>query len=178
MKKKKVLKYFTIMQYKAEEDYLRSMHQSGWKLVKISGFCVYHFEQCEPIDMIYRLDYNKDGIEHKDEYVQMFHDCGWEYLQDYVGYSYFRKPTNNENSNDDIFCDDESRLEMMSRIFKGRLIPLLILFFTVVIPQFALNIYNGHPVIAVVYGVLLGLYLSILFWFAVEYSKYKNNIKK
>lgn len=22
----------------------------------------------------------------------MFTDCGWEYLQDFVGYSYFRKP--------------------------------------------------------------------------------------
>ncbi len=178
MKTKKVIKYFSIMQYKSEETFLRTMHQSGWKLVKVSGFCVYHFEQCEPMDVIYRLDYNKDGIGHKDEYVQMFQDCGWEYLQDYVGYSYFRKPANNENSNDDIFCDDESRLEMMSRVFKGRLIPLLILFFTIIIPQFALNIYNSHHIISFVYGVIFGLYILIFFWFAVEYVKYKNNIKK
>lgn len=178
MKTKKVIKCFSIMQYKSEEEYLRSMHQSGWKLLKISGFCMYQFEQCEPMDVIYRLDYNKDGIEHKDEYMQMFNDCGWEYLQDYVGYSYFRKPANAGNSNDDIFCDDESRLEMMSRVFKGRLLPLLILFFAVLIPQFVLGIHNSHPVIVVVYGVLLGLYIAIFLWFAVEYSKYKNNIKK
>ena len=34
--------------------------------------------------MIYQIDYNQDGIAHKDEYVKMFGDCGWEYLQDYV----------------------------------------------------------------------------------------------
>ena len=69
MKTKKAIKYFSIMQYKSEEDYLRSMHQSGWKLVKVSGFCVYHFEECEPADMIYRLDYNQEGIRHKEEYI-------------------------------------------------------------------------------------------------------------
>ena len=31
--------------------------------------------------MIYQIDYNKDGIAHKDEYVKIFSDCGWEYLQ-------------------------------------------------------------------------------------------------
>ncbi len=178
MNTKKEMKYFSIMQHKSEEAYLRSMHQSGWKLVKVSGLCVYHFEECEPMDVIYRLDYNQDGLEHKDEYVQMFWDCGWEYLQDYVGYSYFRKPASEENRNDDIFCDDESRLEMMSRVFKGRLIPLLILFFAVLIPQFIFNLYSNNPVMAAVYGVILGLYIAIFLWFALEYQKYKNDIKK
>lgn len=41
--------------------------------------------------MVYQLDYNKEGLEHKDEYLKMFDDCGWEYLQEYAGYSYFRK---------------------------------------------------------------------------------------
>ncbi len=56
MKTKKAIKYFSIMQYKAEEEYLRSMHRSGWKLVSVSGLCVYHFEQCEPMDA------GKDGV--------------------------------------------------------------------------------------------------------------------
>ncbi len=176
--KKKVFKYFTIAQYEAEEEYLRLMHKSGWKFVKVSGFGIYNFEQCEPQDVVYKLDYNQEGIKHKNEYVQMFNDCGWEYMQDYVGYSYFRKPASEENGNDDIFCDDESRLEMMSRVFKGRLVPLLILFLAVLIPQFALSIYNNHTGIATVYGIILGLYIAIFFWFATEYKKYKNNIKK
>ena len=92
MEKKTVFKYFTIVNHEKEEAYLRSMHKDGWKLVKVSGFCMYHFEKCEPEDVIYRLDYNREGILHKSEYTKMFEDCGWEYLQDYVGYSYFRKP--------------------------------------------------------------------------------------
>ena len=52
---------------------------------------MYYFEKCVPQDVVYQLDYNKEGLEHKDEYLKMFDDCGWEYLQDYAGYSYFRK---------------------------------------------------------------------------------------
>lgn len=178
MKTKKAIKYFSIMQYKSEEDYLRSMHQSGWKLVKVSGFCVYHFEECEPADMIYRLDYNQEGIRHKEEYVKMFNDCGWEYLQDYVGYSYFRKPAGSENSNDDIFCDDESRLQMMSRVLKGRMLPLLIIFFGVIIPQLIMQIMNHNFALTFLFGAVLVLYIVIFVSFAVEYLKYKNNVKK
>lgn len=178
MKTKKAIKYFSIMQYKSEEAYLRSMHQSGWKLVKVSGFSVYHFEECEPADVIYRLDYNQEGIEHKEEYVQMFRDCGWEYMQDYVGYSYFRKPAGSENSNDDIFCDDESRLQMMSRVLKGRMRPLLIIFFGVIIPQLIMQILNQNDVLAFLIGLVFVLYIVMFINFSVEYLKYKNNIKK
>lgn len=48
--------------------------------------------KCTPEDVVYQLDYNEEGLTHKDEYVQMFRDCGWEYIQDFGGYSYFRKP--------------------------------------------------------------------------------------
>ena len=77
MQTKKALKFFSIFEYEKEQDYLRNMHKSGWKFVCISGFCVYHFEKCEPEDVIYQLDYNQEGIAHKDEYIKMFEDCGW-----------------------------------------------------------------------------------------------------
>ena len=47
----------------------------------------------------------------------MFVDCGWEYVQTYNGYAYFRKPAaclaENEKG---IFCSDASRLEMVQRV--------------------------------------------------------------
>ena len=46
---------------------------------------LYHFEKCEPEDVTYQLDYNPEGIAHKAEYIQMFLDCGWEYMQDFAG---------------------------------------------------------------------------------------------
>ena len=132
---KKTFKYFTIFEYEKEQNYLRAMHQAGWKFVRVSGLCVYHFEKCVPEDVIYQLDYNRDGIAHKDEYVKMFSDCGWEYLQDYTGYSYFRKPIAEMDGEEEIFCDDASRLDMMKRVFQGRMIPLFIIFFLLILPN-------------------------------------------
>lgn len=91
METKKQFKWFTIFEYEKEQAYLRQMHKDGWKFVQVKGLGMYHFEKCEPKDVVYQLDYNKEGLEHKDQYVQMFADCGWEYILDYAGYSYFRK---------------------------------------------------------------------------------------
>ena len=123
MKTFKKYKYFSIFNYQKEQDYLREMHRQGWRFVKVTGIGIYHFEECEPADVIYQLDYNQEGSAHQDEYIQMFADCGWEYLQDYMGYSYFRKPASECDGSEEIFCDDESRLEMMNRIYKGRFCP-------------------------------------------------------
>ena len=51
------------------------------------------------------------------EYVRMFEDCGWEYLTEFDGYNYFRKPADKMQQEEEIFCDDISRLDMMNRIF-------------------------------------------------------------
>lgn len=93
MKDKKItFKYFSIAEYEKEEAYLRKMHQQGWKLVKISlrylYVRAYIFEKCQPEDVIYRIDYDQTG---GDAYIQMFADCGWEYLFDFDESSYFRK---------------------------------------------------------------------------------------
>jgi hypothetical protein len=105
--------------------YLREMHKQGWIFIKVTGLGVYHFEECEPQDVVYQLDYNQEGLSHKTEYIQMFSDCGWEYIQDYVGYSYFRKAAAEMNGDEEIFCDDASRAAMMGRVFKGSLLPLI-----------------------------------------------------
>ena len=178
MEKKKQFKWFTIMEYEKEQEYLRRMHQSGWKFVKVTGLCMYHFEQCEPADVVYQLDYNQEGISHKEEYVQMFKDCGWEYLQDYVGYSYFRKPVLESKGPEEIFCDEVSRLQMMERVFKGRMIPLFVLFFAVLMPQFLNSIFVLHnSFLAVFLGVILVMYITIFATFAVKYHQYKENVK-
>lgn len=172
METKKQFKYFTIMQYEAEQDYLRRMHQAGWKFVSVTGFCVYHFEKCEPEDVIYQLDYNQDGIEHKEEYVQMFRDCGWEYLQDYVGYSYFRKPASQmDGMEESIFCDDASRLQMMERVYKGRLVPLLAIFFCLLLPQLVYQLQRGHTVLVCMYTSVTVLYLVLFATLFMQYRK-------
>ena len=180
MATKKQWKYFSIMDYEKEEEYLRDMHKSGWKFTHVSGIGTYHFETCEPEDVVYQLDYNQEGLSHKDEYVQLFSDCGWQYLQDYCGYSYFRKSAKDmKNGEEEIFCDDYSRLQMMERVFKGRLLPLLVLFFCILVPQFILNVFVYHNyIIASFFSGILILYVTVFTVFGVKYFRYKQNIEK
>ncbi len=144
METKTVFKYFTIVNHEKEEEYLRSMHKDGWKFKKVSGFCMYHFEKCEPEDVIYRLDYNRDGILHKSEYTKMFEDCGWEYLQDYVGYSYFRK-----------------------------VILLLMIFLFLLLPGFIRTLYCQEYFDAVLMGIVMIMYLVLFASFTCKYRKVK-----
>ncbi|MDE5984702.1 MAG: DUF2812 domain-containing protein [Eubacterium sp.] len=182
MKDKKIMvRFFNIVQWRQEQDYLRAQHNMGWKFVKVNALGCYHFEKCEPEDVKYQLDYNPEGIAHKAEYIQMFSDCGWEYMQDYVGYSYFRKPVSEmQNKDEEIFCDDSSRLDMMNRVFKGRIVPLIILFFGVILPQLFMNSPVGYrdysKVIYIFYLVCTAIYLIMFLSFAYQYWKYKKSL--
>ena len=176
MQKKKQFKWFTIFEYEKEQDYLREMHKSGWKFTKITGLGTYHFEKCIPQDVVYQLDYNKDGLAHKESYLKMFDDCGWEYLQDFFGYSYFRKEVTENGTAEEIFCDEESKFQMMQRVIKGRMLPLLIIFLAVLLPQFILNLFSyQNYLVAIFIGVLLVMYLSIFVTCFTKYNQYKDH---
>ena len=173
METKKELKFFSVAKHKEEEQYLRQQHQAGWKFIKVSGLGVYHFEKCQPEDVIYQLDYNQEGSANKAEYIKMFSDCGWEYMQEYFGFSYFRKPAVEMNGEEEIFSDDNSRLDMMVRVYKGRVLPLLAIFFAVLLPQFVSNLINGNYGIAIILGVVIILYIVVLSYFGIRYHKMK-----
>ena len=176
------IKFFSIPEWNKEEQYLREQHKNGWEFVEVNGFCQYHFKKCEPKDMVYQLDYNPDSVSQKEEYIQMFKDCGWEYLQNYVGYSYFRKAASEmDRTEEEIFCDDNSRLDMMTRVFKGRMIPLLTVFFVIIIPQIIMQSQIQSPVnkgLMVFFCVLLVIYLILFMAFAIPFWKYYKSVHK
>ena len=180
-KKKKEFKFFTIAEYEKEQAYLREMHSHGLKLHHIAGIGMYHFEECEPEDVIYQLDYNPEGIAHKEEYVKMFEDCGWDYIQDYAGWSYFCKPVGIMNGDESIFCDDESRLQLLNRVFRRRLVPLLVVFFLVLLPNLrhmpAIESLLDY-IITIPYLALLTLYLCIFAHFTMHYISFRKRMKK
>lgn len=178
-KTKKEFKYFTIFQYEQEQEYLSDMHKQGWKFVRIGGIGVYHFEECEPDDVVYQLDYNKEGRANKESYVGMFEDCGWEYILDFAEYSYFRKRKAEMNGEEGIFCDEQSRCDMMDRVYKGRLIPLLVLFCAVLLPQFILNlaVYDNF-VIAVIYGLIVAIYVGVFLFCAKKRKEFRENLER
>ena len=174
-------RYFTIVEWEKEQNFLRQEGLKGWRFTKATLLGIYHFEKCEPEDVVYQLDYNPDGIAHKEQYVQMFKDCGWEYIQDYFGYSYFRKPASEMTGDEEIFCDDESRLEMVKRIFFTRMIPLIAVFCLLVIP----NLYtqSSDPsttgyVQNWAFWILFVLYLFIFLVLGRQFWKYWKNLSK
>ena len=173
METKKELKFFSIAKHKEEEQYLRQQHQAGWKFIKVSGLGVYHFEKCQPEDVVYQLDYNQEGSANKAEYIKMFSDCGWDYLQEYVGYSYFRKPAAEMNGEEEIFSDGSSRQDMMKRVYMGRVLPLLAIFFAILLPQFISNLVRGNYGIAIVLGAMIMLYIVVFSYFGIRYYKMK-----
>lgn len=178
--RKTELKYFTIPEWKKEQDYLRRQHNTGWKLARVSGLCCYHFVRCSPEDVIYQLDYNPQGRACKAEYTQMFTDCGWEYIQDYVGYSYFRKPASEMEGEEEIFCDDASRLDMMKRVFKGRVIPLLAIFFLIILPNLYVQRHIHTSLSAALSIAFIGLflvYILLFLQFGYQFWKYWKSLQ-
>lgn len=179
METKKEFRYFSIMDHEKEQEYLRQQHKSGWKFVSVTGIGTYQFEKCDPEDVVYQLDYNREGMTHKEEYIQMFKDCGWTYLQEFYGYSYFSKPAAEMKQEEEIFCDDSSRLEMMERVFKGRLLPMVIIFTALLLPQFINHMAVTHNyAVGASLGGIIGLYMAVFAAFAWKYHKYKEKVKK
>lgn len=173
--------FFTIPEYVQEQDWLRFQHKKGWKLTDTVSPCFYKFEKCESEDVVYQLDYNQEGLSHKEEYVQMFGDCGWEHITDMMGYSYFRKPLLLMQEEEEIFSDDASKLDMAERVFKGRIIPLLIIFFLLIIPQLLilegkLQLSNFESLLFGIYIGLFAVYVSVFVKYTLQYVKLKKKI--
>ena len=160
---KREFRLFTIAEYEKEEAYLARKHREGWRLVTAAMPGWYTFEACEPEEVIYQLDYNSTQGEEKEQYLQMFADCGWEYVDEMNGWRYFRKPLAQADGDEAIFSSDASRLELLGRVFRTRMLPVLLLFFGVDVPMVARALAEGFPTRPVERGVLLGMMILFLF---------------
>jgi len=181
METKQEFKYFTITEYDREQEYLSKRHKEGWKFTEVTGIGQYHFEKCEPEEVVYQLDYNQEGNFNGEEYRKMFEDCGWEYITTYVGYAYFRKPVAAMKEDEEIFFDDSSKLEMMERIFKGRMIPMFIVFFLYLFWQFLIGyFFEGlvFKIIAVLLGIAMGVFITVTVHFGIKYMGHLRRNRK
>ena len=134
MEKKIVYRIFTIADYEREALYFREMHAKGWKLRKVSYsillFAVkYTFEKCQPEQVSYQLDFYPMKKSERASYLQLFKDCGWEHITDFNSFSYFRKAHSEVESaaEFEIYNDATNKLDMVNRILRLRLVPVLLL---------------------------------------------------
>ena len=179
MEKKVVYRICTIADYDIEAFYLREMHAQGWKLRKVSYsillFAVkYTFEKCQPEQVSYQLDFYPMKKSERVSYLQLFKDCGWEHITNFNGFSYFRKAHSEIESDAEfeIYNDATGKLDMVNRILRLRLLPVLF-FLSMLIPLF-LKLLNERDVfsglvflLAIIDCVLLlalVVQISYIFW--------------
>ena len=129
MKTKTTFGIFTIADYEKEEKWLRHMQAQGWKFVGFNG--LFHFEECQPEDVVYKLDYCQLASEERESYIQLFTDYGWEYIDTCNNFSYFRKAAKDvqQEEEGDLY-NPQSKTMMMQRIGRQFAISLLSLCFT------------------------------------------------
>ena len=179
MEKKVVYRIATIVDYDREALYLRKMHAEGWKLkeVSYSNLVVavkYTFEKCQPEQVSYQLDFYPMKKSERASYLQLFKDCGWEHITNFNGFSYFRKAHSEIESDAEfeIYNDATGKLDMLNRILRLRLLPVLF-FLSMLIPLF-LKLLNERDVfsglvflLAIIDCVLLlalVVQISYIFW--------------
>lgn len=127
--------FFTISDWKEEERWLREQANQGLHLRRMVAPCFFIFEKGEAEDVIYRLDFTNN--DEKPDYRRMLEDYGWENCGKCAGWLYWRKraaEAENEGESE-LFSDDASRLDMVKKVIQSRMLPLLCLFFAVVLPQ-------------------------------------------
>ena len=118
--------WFWAWEDEKEEAWLREMSQKGWHLKSVSIPSNYTFEQGEPTDYVYRLDYFIDR-KNMEEYQQIFADAGWDYMGEMSGWQYFRQEAA-QGQELEIFTDNTSKAKKYQRLMLFLIIFLPILF--------------------------------------------------
>ncbi len=157
---------FSIADYEEEEIWLRKQHRQGLRFIKIVPPCFYVFEECTPEDVVYRLDYQNRSA--SSDYKQIFQDYGWEYAGNCSGWLYFRKPASEVQQENDgeIFSDTQSKVDMIQHVVNTRMIPLLVIFFCCLLPNWVRSL-NGSLgkvdyFLMVFFSGLIVLYLLLI----------------
>ncbi|MBQ1577140.1 MAG: DUF2812 domain-containing protein [Oscillospiraceae bacterium] len=156
---------FTIADFKEEEVWLRERAREGLHLVRMVVPCFYIFEKGAPEDVIYRLDFPNNDEDR--DYARMLTDFGWENCGRCMGWVYWRKPAaeaENEGESE-LFTDDAGRLDMVKKVVRTRMLPLLLIFFACVLPNLfrALDgeLYGTGGFLLWFFGIMTALYLYL-----------------
>lgn len=162
--RKVCVRFFTVADYEDEEIWLREQHRDGWRLLRTYVPCFFVFERCAPEDVAYRLDFKPRRAGR--DYFQLFEDYGWEYLNHCMGWLYFRRPSSAADAAEEgeIFSDAASRIDVVDRILKTRMLPLFIVFLCCLLPNFFMSLQDDYPAadfFAVLFALLVLLYLYL-----------------
>lgn len=136
-----------------EENWLREMSNKGWHFQRVDFPGNYRFEQGEPKDIVYRLDYLPDPKD-KPDYLQLFLDAGWDYKGQMNGWQYFSKEAVDGQA-PEIFSDPESKVKKYTRLMLRLVIflPLYLIFAS------NPNVGSGYEPVRIIWMVLLCFFI-------------------
>ena len=180
--KKIKLRFFTVADWEDEERFLREQHKKGWKFVTFIPVCIFIFESCDPEDVIYRVDYKNN--KHTDEYLQLIRDYGWEYVGTKLGWMGFRKPAGSviSEKEGELFSDNESKIKMINNIVKTRLLPLVFIFITCIIPNLINAIRESlgptSKFFLIIFSLLSAIYIYLILHCSIKLRELKNRYQK
>ena len=174
------IRFFTIADYENAQAWLEDQRRQGWKLRNMIPPCFFKFEKVEPEEVVYQLDYKNQRV--TGEYLQMFRDYGWEYSGSCMGWNYFSKPKSQiENESEmEIFSDSESKIEMINHIFKTRILPLVIVFCVIIVPNLMSILSSGNgprDPLFIITLMIFALYIYIFLHCGLKLKKIKNKLK-
>jgi hypothetical protein len=157
-------KWFWPWQDEVEEAWLRDMSQQGCHLSDVRLPIVYIFESGEPKDFVYRLDYPSFSKLDKEDYLQLFMDTDWEFIEERSGWYYFRQPAQS-NQELEIYTDAESKISKYQRlqIFAALiLLPLII----------SIKYTRGEFLFFIIFPLfLIWVYIFIRIWIRINHLK-------
>ena len=85
------------------------MSNDGWHLDSV-GFLNYRFKKGEHKDMVYQFDFKPLRGKELDDYITLFDDAGWEYVDRLGSWYYFRTEAK-EGLEPEIYTDNASKLK-------------------------------------------------------------------
>ena len=109
-----VFKLFFAWQEAAEARWLAAMSAKGWHLIKAAPMA-YKFERGEPMDIVYRFDFQTKKDAELGEYFEIAESAGWTHVCNMGGWHYFRTAAE-AAAEVDFFSDAEGQIQKYQRV--------------------------------------------------------------
>jgi hypothetical protein len=182
---KKVYKTFFAWNEKKEQDWLESMSSKGWHLKKV-GFMNYIFEKGLPKKYIYRFDFKITLKDDLGDYLAIFEDLGWEFVDRFSSWYYFRiDPENQKEKSLEIYSDNLSKVKKYQRLIIFLLIvtgPMVYFSIPKFIERSILSYGTGTGILFIAltaFSVIIeSLVIFAIIRFFIIISRLKRNIKE
>lgn len=182
---KRIFKLFFAWGEEKEEKWLEERSLKGWHLYRV-GFLNYKFVKGLPKRFIYKFDFRLFSRKSEDEYLAIFKDAGWELIDIFASWYYFRiDPEVHGESEFDIYNDNLSRIKKYQRILLFILIvngPALYFLIPYLIEKTFAAQSTPYTVLYAIILVLIALIESFLIYAVIRFiiliRRLRNNIRQ